>query len=88
MEIRIDNGWIQKMSYFQIHQFSIYHFEKIIKFKASKSGKIDSKGMDVAQPLWLSGCPEKGRFSAKMHFFSGLYNLTLKKVMHTLFVPD
>ena len=22
-------------------------------------GSIDAKGMDVAQPMWLSGCPEK-----------------------------
>ena len=75
MEIKIDNGWIQKMSYFQIHQFSIYHFEKIIKFIASKSGKIDSKGMDVAQPLWLSGCPEKGHGGAKMTIFKSTNSL-------------
>ena len=24
------NRWIQKMSYFQIHQFSIFNFEKIL----------------------------------------------------------
>ena len=44
--------------------------------------------MDVSQPIWLSDCPEKGRFSTKLHFFSDLYNLTLKKVMFTLFFPD
>ena len=26
---------------------------------------IGAKGINVAQPIWLSGCPEKGLFSAK-----------------------
>ena len=26
---------------------------------------IEAKGMDVSQPLWLSGCPIKGHFRAK-----------------------
>ena len=25
--------------------------------------------MDVAQPIWLSGCPTKGSFSAKIEVF-------------------
>ena len=28
-------------------------------------GQIDEKGMNVAQPMLLSGCPTKGRVSAK-----------------------
>ena len=44
------------MSFFQIHQVSIFHFEKVLDL---------AKGIDVAQPIWLSGCPEKGHFSAK-----------------------
>ena len=28
---------------------------------------IDAKSMDVAQPLWLSCCPEKGLSSAEEH---------------------
>ena len=44
-------GRLKKMSFFQIHQFSIFRFEKVIKFKACKSGKIDTKGMNVAQHL-------------------------------------
>jgi hypothetical protein len=47
------------MSIFQIHQFSILHFG------TCKSGKIDAKGMDVAKPIWLSGCPGKGHFNSK-----------------------
>ena len=35
------------------------------------------KGMGVAQPIWLSGCPEKGHFSAKnaflMIFFASIF---------------
>ena len=27
--------------------------------------QIDMKGMDVAQPIWLLGCPTKCRISAK-----------------------
>ena len=34
-----------------------------------KIGWIDAKGMDVAQPIWLSGCPTKGNFSAKNAVF-------------------
>ena len=48
---------------------STFNFEKIIKSKACKSGKIDA--MDLAQSIWFLGCPEKGRCSAKtlkMHF--------------------
>ena len=62
-------GRLKKMSFFQIHQFSIFRFEKVIKFKACKSGKIDSKDMNVAQLLWLSGSPEKGNFTTKSAFY-------------------
>ena len=35
----------------------------------TKLSEIDphkhSKGMDLAQPIWVSGCPKKGHFSAK-----------------------
>ena len=47
--------------------------------KACTSEKIDSKGMDVAQPLWLSGCPTKAHFSAKDAF---LVSLALKLPFH------
>ena len=43
----------------------IFNFEKIIIFKACKSGKIEVKGIDVAQPIWLSGCPVKCHFNVK-----------------------
>ena len=43
--------------------FSI--LKKLLKSEACKSGKIEAKGMDGAQPIWLSGCPEKGNFIAK-----------------------
>ena len=29
-------------------------------------GLIGTKGMDVGQPIWQSGCPTKGHFSAKI----------------------
>jgi hypothetical protein len=32
---------------------------------------IDVKGMDVAQPIWLSGCPIKGHFRVKNAFLAG-----------------
>jgi hypothetical protein len=38
----------------------IFHFEKTMK----KSEKVNSKGMHVAQSIWLSGCPVEGQFSA------------------------
>ena len=30
-----------------------------------KIGLIDAKDIDVAQPIWLSGCPMKVHFRAK-----------------------
>ena len=33
-----------------------------------KMWQIDAKDMDVAQPVWLSGCPIKGHFRAKNAF--------------------
>ena len=43
------------MSFFQVHQFSIF-FNKISGIRVNK--KIDAKGMDVAEPIWLSDCPK------------------------------
>ena len=31
-----------------------------------KMGIIDSKGMNVSQPIWFSGCPIKGHFRSKI----------------------
>ena len=48
----------------KIHQFSIFeHFFR--RFE-----KNDAKGMNVTQPIWLPGCPEKGHFSDKNAFIS------------------
>ena len=44
---------------------SIFHFEKIMGFSPRKSGKNDTKDMDVAQPKWLPGCPKEDLFKAK-----------------------
>ena len=44
-------------------QFSISN-----NFKACKSEINDAKLMDVAQPVWFSGCPQKGNFSAQKAF--------------------
>ena len=37
-------------------------------------GQIDAKGIDEAQPIWLSGCPEKGLFIAKNSSFKSGIN--------------
>ena len=70
------------MSFFQIHQFSI--LEQSLKFKACKSKKNDAMGMDVAQPIWLSGCTEKGHLqSAKNTRNASLaLNFQLKITQH------
>ena len=34
-------------------------------FRVGFIGQIDAKSMDVTQPIWLSGCPEKSLFIAK-----------------------
>jgi hypothetical protein len=54
------------MYFLQIHQFSI--LEQFLIFKACNSEKNVAKDIDVAQPIWLSGCSEKGHFIAKNVF--------------------
>ena len=39
--------------------------KKITRFSLLKMWRIDVKGRDVAQPIWLSGCFEKTHFIAK-----------------------
>ena len=36
--------------------------------------KNDAKGINVTQPIWLPGCPEKGHFSDKNAFISAVLN--------------
>ena len=45
----------------------VCHFFKS-NFGTCKSQNNDGKGMDVAQPIRLSGCPTKGNFSANNAF--------------------
>ena len=40
---------------------------------------VNAKAMDVAQPIWLSGCPKKGHFRAKKAFLA--YLITILKVL-------
>ena len=39
--------------------------EQFLQFKACKSGKIDTIGIEVAQQIKLSGCSAKGYFTTK-----------------------
>ena len=50
---------------FQNHKSLTFHLKKIMRFSSWKSGKINAKGMDMAQPIWLSGCSKKGLFITK-----------------------
>ena len=50
----MESRWIQKMLSVQVLYYLCYclvYFQKIIKFKACKFGKIDTKDMDVVQPI-------------------------------------
>ena len=51
-------------------QFTI--LEQFIKFKACKSGEIDTIGIEVTQHIKLSSCLTKGHFSAKNTFLAHL----------------
>ena len=50
---------------FQLHQYPIYHFGTILKFKACKPVEIDTIGIKVAQQIKLLGCSTK---VVKMHY--------------------
>ena len=67
----MDSKNVYQISSVQVLYYLCYclvYFQKIIKFKACKFGQIDAKGMDEVQPIWLSGCLEKGHFSARNGF--------------------
>ena len=49
-------------------QFTI--MEQFLQFKACKSGKIDTIGIEVAQQIKLSGCPTKGHLTTKNAFLA------------------
>jgi len=49
-------------------QFTI--MEQFLQFKACKSGKIDTIGIEVAQQIKLAGCPTKCYFTTKNAFLA------------------
>ena len=49
---------------------SINFLFSILEHFFRRSEKNDAKGMNVTQPIWLPGCPEKGHFSDKNAFIS------------------
>ena len=66
MIIEFGIWWIQKISFFQIHKFnSQFVSPNFLELILRLIGQNDAKDMDVAQPIWLSGCPEKCLLSAK-----------------------
>ena len=65
IKIRIENWRLEIGDFKKCNFFKSTNFEKIIRLKACKSGKIEAKDIDVAQPIWFSGCPVKCHFNAK-----------------------
>ena len=47
----------KSFEFFQMLRFSIFFYQK---FRDWFKDTFGAKGMDVAQSMWLSGCPEKG----------------------------
>ena len=62
IEFWIKNWWIKKC-----HSFKSFNFEKLLD--STHENLVNwREGMDVAQPIWLSGesgCPKKCHFTAK-----------------------
>jgi hypothetical protein len=57
----------QKTEFFKIAN-SQYFFQIFYGLVLGSVGLIDAKGINVAQPIWLSSCPTKGVKQAKNAF--------------------